>query len=134
MCKKKKNTFFLLLQRIFCYYFLEKNFFFSGGRVKLIRLAVINFLEHKLDLIVCTRNSLVGMMWEENCLLPKNGRSAPGARRPALGWGNLLLALGSLEIFWALGARRTAGVIFFLRSTPWKFFGVPLTCLFFPCY
>ena len=35
------------------------------------------------------------MIWEENCLLPKNGRSA-------LGWGKLLLALGSLEIFWVL--------------------------------
>ena len=36
-----------------------------------------------------------------------------GARRSALGWGKLFLALGSLGIFWALGARRTAGVIFF---------------------
>ena len=46
-----------------------------------------------------------------------------GAERLA----GVLLALSSLEIFWALGARRTAGVIFFLRSTPWKFFGVHLT-------
>jgi len=44
----------------------------------------------------------VRMIWEENCLLPKNGRSAPGARRPT--GVNFFLALGSLEIFWALGA------------------------------
>ena len=35
------------------------------------------------------------MIYWGDCLLPKNGRSA-------LGWGKLLLALGSLEIFWVL--------------------------------
>ena len=47
---------------------------------------------------------LVAMIWEENCLFPKNGRSAHGARR-------------------------TAGVNFFWRSAPWKFFG----CFFHLC-
>ena len=68
---------------------------------------------------------LVGMIWEEYCLLPKNGRS--GARRSA--GVNCFWRSAPWKFFWALGARRTAGVVFFLRSTPWKFFGVPLTCI-----
>ena len=62
------------------------------------------------------------MIWEENCLLPKNRRSAPGARLGYTAFGARLL-----ENFLDARARRTAGVIIFLRSTPWKIFGVPLT-------
>ena len=49
-------------------------------------------------------SDLVAMIWEENCLLPKNGRPAHGARR-------------------------SAGVNCFWRSAPWKFFG----CFFHLC-
>ena len=59
--------------------------------------------------------------------LPASEKWALGARHSALGWGKLLLALGSLEIFWALGAWRTAGVIFFFALDSLEIFGL-LSC------
>ena len=50
---------------------------------------------------------------------------AHGARRPALGWGKLLLALGSLETFWALGAWLTFLLIYI------SFFPLILESLFY---